>query len=73
MSIRDNSDQESAQQSNLTELIISKKWFIKANPGVKYCQGSNPVPPSSHSNELQRPLIGIFYWQYSKNTRKPHL
>jgi len=35
MSIRDNSDQFSAQQTILSELIITKKWLIKANPGLK--------------------------------------
>jgi len=35
MSIRDNFNQVSAQQSILIEIIILYKWFIKANPGVK--------------------------------------
>jgi len=47
---KDNCNQASAQQSILTELIISKKWFIKANPGVKnFAQAKDRTrwPPSS--------------------------
>jgi len=32
---KDHSNQVSAQQTILTELIISKKWSIQANPGGK--------------------------------------
>jgi len=57
---KENSNQVSAQQSILlTELIISKKLLIKANPGVKdfaQAKGSNPVPPSS-----QPVVIAISY------------
>jgi len=57
MSIRDNSDQVSVQQPILTKIIISLRWLIMANPGVKdFAQTGDRTPVSKFSASCHVPI-----------------